>query len=204
MFQLDSIADPRTNQHKIRRWRCGRIVMRAGKLVEIQQRLLCGNVSVAQVWLQTKFGRRNDDSCWLDYHQPFGMPSFLTLDYVRTGTLASYQTFIGACLILDEIARIRSTAAIVAHVTNGNISDRLLMRHGWERHMERWPGRHWIRRYYDGYPESRIHRLIEPVNQPAIKIASTQKLHRATTTSDTLATQLPSFQNPSVPARPAT
>ena len=89
VLRLDSISDPRVEERKIRRWKCGRIVMKDGKLVEIQHRLLCGNVSVAQVWLQAKFVRREDDCCWLDYHQPFGMPSFLTLDYIRTGTLAS-------------------------------------------------------------------------------------------------------------------
>ena len=109
MFRLDSVSDPRANEPKIRRWRCGRIVMRGGKLIEIQQRLLCGNVSVAEVWLQAKYGRRDDDCCWLDYHQPLGMPSFLTLDYIRAGTLVSYKTLIGACQTLDEIARIRST-----------------------------------------------------------------------------------------------
>jgi len=160
VLRLDSISDPRVEERKIRRWKCGRIVMKDGKLVEIQHRMLCGNVSVAQVWLQAKFGRREDDCCWLDYHQPFGMPSFLTLDYIRTGTLASYKTFIGACHVLDEIARIRATSAIVAHVTNRNISDRLLRRHGWERHMEAWKGRHWIRRFYQGYPDSRVNRYV--------------------------------------------
>ncbi len=186
MFRLDSVSDPRANEAKIRQWKCGRIVMRAGKLIEIQQRLLCGNVSVAEVWLQAKYGRRDDDCCWLDYHQPLGMPSFLTLDYIRAGTLASYKTLIGACQTLDEIARIRSTAAVVAHVTNRNISDRLLLRHGWERHMEHWKGRHWIRRYYDGYPKSRIHRLIDTDSVSASEVGSTEKFPPATATSDML------------------
>jgi len=186
VFRLDSVSDPRANEPKIRRWRCGRIVMRGGKLIEIQQRLLCGNVSVAEVWLQAKYGRRDDDCCWLDYHQPLGMPSFLTLDYIRAGTLVSYKTLIGACQTLDEIARIRSTAAIVAHVTNQNISDRLLLRNGWERHMERWKGRHWIRRYYDGYPKSRIHRLIDTDSVPASEVGSTENFPPATATPDTL------------------
>lgn len=197
MFRLDSVSDPRTNEPKIRQWRCGRIVMRAGKLIEIQQRFLCGNVSVAEVWLQAKFGRRDDDCCWLDYHQPLGMPSFLTLDYIRTGTLASYKTFIGACQTLDEIARIRSTAAIVAHVTNRNISDRLLLRHGWESHMERWKGRHWIRRYYDGYPRSRINRLIDTDSVPVSEVDSTTTFPPATATPDTLPLPPISRQNPS-------
>ena len=169
--------------------------MRAGQLVEIQHRLLCGNVSVTEVWLQAKFGRRDDDCCWLDYHQPLGMPSFLTLDYIRTGTLASYQTFIGACHILDEIARIRSTAAIVAHVTNRNLTDRLMMRHGWERHMEDWKGRHWIRRFYDGYPKSRIHRYTTESNKPPKSSAESEKISHAATTRD-------SYQRPTIERAP--
>jgi hypothetical protein len=61
---------------------------------------------------------------------------------------------------LDEIARIRGAVAIVAHVTNGSISDRLLQRFGWQQHLEHWQGRHWIRRFYDGYPETSVGRYL--------------------------------------------
>ena len=115
---------------------------------------------MAQVWWQSRYGRPTDDLCWMDYHQPWGSPGFLTLDYVRSGTQAGYKTFIGACHVLDEIARIRGAVAIVAHVSNGAISDRLLQRLGWQRHLEHWSGRHWIRRFYDGYPESALHRYV--------------------------------------------
>ena len=128
------------------------------ELVAIQRRLLCGRVSVAQVWWQATYGRSDNEVCWLDYHQPVGMPAFLTLDYIRSGKSAGIKSFIGACKILDEIARIRGTQAIVAHVTNQSITDRLLTRLGWQQHMEEWNGRHWIRRFYDGYPESVVHR----------------------------------------------
>ena len=158
MFRLDAVTDPIVGADKLRRWRCGRIIMQAGRLVEIQHRLMCGSVSVAQVWWQAKYGRSDDDVCWLDYHQPFGMPGFLTLDYIRSGTYAGYKTFVGTCYVLDEIARLRSASAIVAHVTNQSISDRLLRRLGWQQHLHQWKGRHWIRRFYDGYPESRLHR----------------------------------------------
>lgn len=158
MFRLGAVKDPIGGDKELRRWRSGRIVMRAGRLVEIQHRLTCGSVSVAQVWWQAKYGRSDDDICWLDYHQPFGMRGFLTLDYIRSGTLAGYKSFIGACHVLDEIAKVRGASAIVAHVTNGNISDRLLTRLGWQQHMTGWSGRHWIRRFYDGYPQATLHR----------------------------------------------
>jgi hypothetical protein len=158
MFRLDGVQDPRSGADKIRRWRCGRIVMQGGRLVEIQRRLTCGNVSIAQVWWQAKYGRNDDDICWLDYHQPLGMTGVLTLDYIRSGRHAGYKTFVGAGHVLDEVARIRRASAIVAHVTNGKISDRLLSRLGWEQHVSHWQGRHWIRRFYDGYPASTIGR----------------------------------------------
>ena len=160
MFRIDSVKNPVDGAEKIRRWRFGRIVMRAGKLVEIQRRLHCGSVSVAQVWWQARYGRREDDVCWLDYHQPWGMPGFLTLDYVRAGTKAGYRSLAGAANVLDEIARIRGSSAIVAHVTNAGITDRFLRRLGWQRHLEDWDGRHWIRRFYEGYPPSKLGRYV--------------------------------------------
>ena len=160
MFLFPLITDPRESASDIRRWRCGRIIVQGGKLVGVQKRLWCGSVSMAQVWWQSRYGRPNDDLCWLDYHQPMGMPGFLTLDYIRSGSQAGYKSFLGACGVLDEIARIRRAQAIVAHVSNAAISDRLLSRLGWERHLEQWSGRHWIRRFYDGYPASTVHRYV--------------------------------------------
>ncbi|TWT82130.1 hypothetical protein CA13_35910 [Planctomycetes bacterium CA13] len=156
MFRLGSVTNLKTGASQLRRWRCGRIVIKGGKFVEVQHRLTTGNVSVAQVWWQAKYGRMNDDICWLDYHQPLGMPAFLTLDYIRSGYQAGYKSAVGAVEVLYEITRLRRASAIVAHVSNATISDRILVRQGWQRHLEHWSGRHWIRRFYDGYPESRL------------------------------------------------
>ncbi|EMI45964.1 hypothetical protein [Rhodopirellula sp. SWK7] len=131
---------------------CGRIIMRAGRLVSVEQHWLRSPVSIAQVWWESNHGRLRGDECLLDYHVPRGLPSFMTLDYIRSGSETSYRTFIGACHVLNEIARLRRADAIVAHVTNVRISDRLLERLSWQRHQEHWRGRHYIRRFYDGYP----------------------------------------------------
>ena len=159
MFQ-SSLTDPRENTDLLKRWRCGRIIMKAGKLQQIRRRWLPSTVSVAQVLWQMTYGRMDDDICWLDYHQPIGMPGFLTLDYVRSGHKAGYKSFAGAVHVLDEIARARNAVAIVAHVTNGGISDRFMQRMGWQQHLQQWSGRHWIRRFYDGYPEPAIERYL--------------------------------------------
>ena len=159
MFR-QQIFDLESHSQQLRRWRCGRIVTQAGKLVRVERRLVCGSVSMAQVWWQSRYGRPEDDLCWLDYHQPMGLPAFLTLDYIRSGRKSGYRTFVAACHLLDEIARIRGAQAIVAHVSNASISDRLLERLGWERHLNHWSGRHWIRRFYDGYPEPCLDRYV--------------------------------------------
>ncbi|QDT11054.1 hypothetical protein [Planctomycetes bacterium K23_9] len=167
MISFASVDDPISGAEQIRRWRCGRIVMQDGALVEVKHRLICGSVSMAQVWWQAKYGRMNDNICWLDYHQPIGMPQFLTLDYIRAGERAGYKTFLGAIHVLNEIARIRSATAIVAHISNSTITDRFLQRQGWERHLKQWSGRHWIRRFYDGYPESVLQRYLPNRRQVA-------------------------------------
>ncbi len=158
MFSTQQTSDPERDAVAIRRWRCARIVMRDGRLEAIRKRRTVGSVSVAEVWLRTRFTRPQGDVCSIDYHQPLGMPAFLTLDFIHSGVGTRAKTFLGACRVLDEVARIRGTLAIVAHVTNTSISDRLLQRMGWTRHQPNWSGRHWIRRFYDGYPESTLAR----------------------------------------------
>ncbi|MCC9658613.1 hypothetical protein [Rhodopirellula halodulae] len=134
------------NASAISRIRCGRIVTREGQLERIEQHWFANHVSVAQVWWQNQRNSLDGDVCQLDFHVPWGMKAFVTLDYIRTGNQARYATFIGACNVLNEVARLKNAYAIVAHVTNSNISDRFLKRAGWERHLEDWPGRHFIRR----------------------------------------------------------
>ncbi|MEM1228542.1 MAG: hypothetical protein AAGJ40_22850 [Planctomycetota bacterium] len=147
----------------IARIRCGRIVMRSGVLDRIESHWMRHPVSVAQVWWQQHFARDEGDQCMLDFHIPRGMPRFITLDYIRSGRGTSYRTFLGACRVLDEVARRRSSLAIVAHLTNQQLSDRLMTRLGWHRHMPHWPGRHFIRRFYDGHPDPKIDRYLTPV-----------------------------------------
>jgi hypothetical protein len=55
--------------------------------------------------------------------------------------------------VLQEIARIKRTDAIVCDVTSSRISDRLLARAGWERHCLASPRRHFIKRFYGEYPQ---------------------------------------------------
>ncbi|MEM9366842.1 MAG: hypothetical protein AAGD07_12685 [Planctomycetota bacterium] len=140
--------------------RAGRIVMEQGKLVRLESHAFRSPASIAQIWWESKRGALRGDICLLDFHAPRGLNGFLTLDYIRSGDGTRYQTFVGACHVLDEIAKARNSDAIVAHVTNVRISDRFLGRLGWQRHLPHWRGRHWIRRFYGDYPCSQLARYV--------------------------------------------
>ncbi len=168
MFRLGAVSDPILGARELRLWRCGQIVTAAGKLLAIRHRPWPSAGSVAQVWLHARLTRWNDDRCVLDYHQPLGMRGVLTVDFIRSGERTKYKTFSAAVHLLDEVARIRQCKALVANVSNANLSDRLMTRFGWERHLEHWQGRHWIKRFYNGYPPSKLGRYVVemPVQAP--------------------------------------
>lgn len=97
--------------------------------------------------------RAAGNSCWLYYNQPRGHPSFLALKYVISSRHASFKTCRSSLVVLDQIARIKHSDAIVCEVSNLRISDRLLRRWGWEPHVPSSRRRHFIKRFYGTYPD---------------------------------------------------
>ena len=132
--------------------RRGKVIVQCGQLVAIRCRWLALPGSSAQVWLDTYLKSLAEDHCCLYYTASRGIPGYMTLDYVRSGPKTSLKTFRGAMLVLDELARLRRSVAIFAHVGTTAISDRLLLRWGWQQHAEKLTGRHWVKRFYDGHP----------------------------------------------------
>lgn len=109
--------------------------------------------TIWRVWRDSRRRTGSDDTCVLYYRATRSTPGYLTLDYVRSGPRTTFRSFRRALLVLDEIAQLRQSVAIFAHVSTSAISDRLLCRWGWEQHAARLGGRHWIKRFYDGYPD---------------------------------------------------
>lgn len=142
-------------RESIAKWRCGRIVVQDAQLHVVRRRWwpYVGNLFQAR-W-DEKFPHGASDRCELFYHQPLSSRNFLTLSYVRSSQHTSLSTFYAATLLLDEIARLKGSLAIVCHVTNDRLSDRLLKRWGWAEHCENWSGRHFIKRFYGNYPTIR-------------------------------------------------
>ncbi len=131
---------------------------RSGHIIVAQTRLLAiharwwpyfGN-HLQAAWDQ-RF-RRPDDRCEIYYHVPRSAPRFLTLSYIRAGVRTTPATIRAACMVLDEIARIKGSVAIVSQVINHRLSDRILRRWGWEPHCESLGGCHVIKRFYGNYP----------------------------------------------------
>ena len=133
---------------RIRRIRYGRIFATGPNSIRLSRRLPIQS-SIAQVAWQRRFGRNRPIGCRMDYHVPFGTPRVIAIDYVLSDRRAGYNAFRRTVAAIDEIAAIRNSIAIVAHVTNDAMTDRLMERLGYQRHLPNARGRHFIRRFYE-------------------------------------------------------
>lgn len=156
LFQ--TVRDPQEEVETLRSRRYGVIMMREGRLQAIQLRPLPKWISRAElVPLPWRYHARGPhDACWLYYNQPLRFPNFLALKYVVSTACTRLATFHNALHVLDGIARIKRSDALLCDVSNGRISDRLLSRWGWQPHKpQRWH-RNYIKRFYGHYPDPDI------------------------------------------------
>jgi len=88
----------------------------------------------------------------LYYDQPRRFRNFLTVKYLVSSRGTTRATLHRVLDVLDEIARIKGTDAILCTLVNGRISEQVMHRYGWGRHCpSRWY-RHYIKRLYGDYP----------------------------------------------------
>jgi hypothetical protein len=156
-FLTHTLEDPFADCQALRRGRYGVIDARGGRLAAIHLRAWPKVVSVVEVeWLGHRVHRSQPgDRCFVYYNQPRRFSSFLALKYVVSQRDCTLATFHRALEVLDEVARVKGSDALLCDVWNTRISDRLLARWGWERHKQgRWH-RHYIKRFYGVYPPDR-------------------------------------------------
>ena len=153
---FQTVANPTDRACLLRRRRYGVIEMQEGRLVGIHLRPWPKLISLPEVWWLGGWSHSHlqGDRCWLFYNQPWPCPNFLAVPYIVAGRRGSLASLHGATLVLDEIARIKRTDAIVCDVSNSRISDRLLRRWGWERHVPHSRRRHFIKRFYGEYRDT--------------------------------------------------
>jgi hypothetical protein len=153
---LPTVVDMEADRDRLTRWRHGVIEVSGGRLVAIHRQLWSKCVSLFGVWWFQWIWHehRAGDYCRLYYSQPAHLPQFLALKFVVSYRNTSFSSFHGALRVLDEIARLKKTDAIVCEVRSSKISARLLHRWGWERHLVGSHRRHYIKRFYGKYSET--------------------------------------------------
>ncbi len=139
----------------IRRRRYGVIETSGQRFVAIHFRPWPKLLAWPEIWPAgpVYHARGKQDRCLLYYNQPLRHSNFLALRYVVSTHGSSYGTVCAALDVLDAIARLKGTDALLCDAANSRISDRLMQRQGWQPHRpSRWH-RNFIKRFYGQYPE---------------------------------------------------
>jgi hypothetical protein len=149
-----TITDLTAGTESIRARRYGMIEVADGRLRAVLLRpwpkiILGPEILTVGRWMHE---RRSGDSIRLFYNQPLRCPNFLALTYAISHRQTSYRTLRRALEVLDEIARLKHSDALLCDVGNARISKRFMAHWGWEPHCpSRWH-RHYIKRFYGNYP----------------------------------------------------
>ncbi len=151
---FETVTDLSRQADVLQRRRFGAIEVLDGRFRQIRLRPFPAVASMAGVLLAGK--RRHaveeGDRCLLYYNQPFRAPNYLAVVYAISSRRTTYRTFHTAARVLDEVARIKRSDALVCDIGVSRISDRLMKRWGWAPHSpQRWH-RNFIKRFYGEYP----------------------------------------------------
>lgn len=140
---------------RLARGRYGVIETRGGRLVAIHLRPWPKMASAleSEWWGRRYHERRAGDRCLLYFNQPRRCPSYLALTYIQSRRDTSFASFRRALQVLDDVARLKRSDAILCDAWNLRISDRLFARWGWEPHKPQAWHRNFIKRFYGVYPE---------------------------------------------------
>jgi hypothetical protein len=152
---FETITDLCLDADVLRRRRYGIIVVENGQFQRVVLRpwpkILVGpEVLWLGRWLHQ---RRGGDRVVLYYNHPWRFPNFLTLAYAISARETSMRS-VRVCLeVLDEIARLKRSDALLCDAGNWRISERFMRRWGWVPHCPAsWWHRHFIKRFYGKYP----------------------------------------------------
>lgn len=149
----ETVRDLAAGAERLRRRRYGVIEVADDRFMGVRLRPWPKIVSIVGARLGARWHRRRPGNhCWLYYNQPLSAPGFLALSYVVSARDTTLLSLRGALTVLDEIARLKGSVAIVCEASNWRISDRLLARCGWQEHLLHARGRHFIKRFWGEYP----------------------------------------------------
>jgi len=152
---LETVTDLAEGAEVLRRRAYGVIEAADGRFRRVLLRPLPKIVSGPEILL---FGRwhhrhRPGDRCLLYYNQPCRHRNFLAAKYLVSARATRLGTICRALEVLDEIARLKRSDALLCDVGNWRISTAIIARWGWQPHCpSRWH-RHYIKRFYGEYPQ---------------------------------------------------
>jgi len=138
--------------------RYGVIETSAGRFVAVHFRPWPKLLAWPEIWPvgPSYHARGESDRCLLYFNQPLRHSRYLALKYVVSTANTSSATVLAAMTMLDAVAEIKRSDAILCDVSNVRFSDRLISRLGWVSHKpQRWH-RNYIKRFYGEYPELRL------------------------------------------------
>ena len=154
---FETVTDLYRQADVIQRRSYGVIEMVEGRFRRVLLRPFPKYVSLFEALFWGGFCHRRlaGDRLRLFYNQPRQHAKYLSLKYAISSRDTSLATMLGALAVLDEIACIKRSDAILTDAANFRISDRFLRRQGWERHTKARYHRNYIKRFYGEYPQVR-------------------------------------------------
>ena len=146
---FETVSDLNAQRDVLRRRAYGVIEVIDERFARVRLRPFPKRMSLVELWVAGRWhhSRRRGNRCLLYYNQPRSVPDFLSLVYVASAAGTTLKTLRTALAVLDEIARLKGSDALVCDVANSRISDRLLARWGWQSHCPRRWHRHFIKRF---------------------------------------------------------
>jgi len=174
---FETVTDLADGAELLRRRAYGVIEVAEGHFRRVRLRPFPKMVSAPEIILLGGWhhGHRPGDRCLLYYNQPWRFPQFLALKYVVSARQTTLRTVTRALEVLDEIARLKRSDALLCDVGNWRISTRLIARWGWKPHCpSRWH-RHYIKRFYGEYPPPPrwIAAIAKPADGPTVVAGGT-------------------------------
>jgi hypothetical protein len=155
MRLFESITDLALGAETLRRRAYGVIEMADGRFRRIGLRPFPKIISTAEIFMLGRrfHGTARGDRFWLYYNQPRRYPNFLVLKYIVSSQDTSFGSLARALDVLDYIAILKQSDALLCDAGNHRISTKMFERWGWAPHCpSRWH-RHYIKRFYGVYPE---------------------------------------------------
>ncbi len=152
-----TVTDLARDAELLRRRRYGIIEIAGGQFQRVMLRpwpkILVGP---EVLWLgRWMHQQRTGDRLLLYYNHPWRFPNFLALAYALSARETSVRTIRVGLEVLDEIAGLKRSDALLCDVGNWRISERFMRRWGWVPHCPTsWWHRHFIKRFYGKYPGS--------------------------------------------------